>query len=226
MQHPPARSGQHNQPKQTRHDGQNRQDQQDAQHGQLHPYEQPRRQGEQTHHSLTTEAAHQSPLAEAASLFSLAPLEPDHCADICEWTYPPPYDLYSWKPWDQMAAEQTEFGDPTIRALQYAAVLDGTGKLAGFAQFFPLLGVTRLGLGMAPTLCGQARGIGVAFVQAIVAEAQRRAPADEIDLEVLTWNKRAQIVYERAGFHITDTYTRATPTGEAEFHCMVYNPDR
>lgn len=205
MHHPPPGSGQHNAPMQN---GRHQQQQQP-----LHTQHAP-------------EGEHTPPILSAAATpaFSLAPLEVEHCVDICDWAYSPPYDLYSWQPWEQMAAEQIEFGDPVIRALQYAAVLGSDGKLAGFAQFFPLLGVTRLGLGMAPSLCGQGRGIGVSFVQAIIAEAQRRAPADEIDLEVLTWNERARIVYERAGFAITDTYTRPTPTGDAEFHCMVYHP--
>jgi len=57
---------------------------------------------------------------------------------------------------------------------------------------------------------------------AIVKEARRRAPHDEIDLEVLTWNDRAIRTYEKAGFERTDTYRRMTPSGMAQFHCMVY----
>ena len=96
------------------------------------------------------------------------------------------------------------------------------GMLSGFVQFFPIVGVTRLGLGLRPDLCGKGGGIGTQFVQLLVQEAQRRTPRQEIDLEVLVWNERAIQTYERAGFTITDTYEKWTPTGMADFHCMVY----
>jgi ribosomal protein S18 acetylase RimI-like enzyme len=106
------------------------------------------------------------------------------------------------------------------------AIVDGVAnaaspdRLCGFAQLFPLVGVTRLGLGLRPDLCG--RGLGSAFSKLIAQEARTRRPANEIDLEVLVWNTRAIKAYERAGFHIADTYERGTPTGPDIFHCMVY----
>jgi ribosomal protein S18 acetylase RimI-like enzyme len=101
--------------------------------------------------------------------------------------------------------------------------LDDENKLSGFAQYFPMIGVTRLGLGMHPELCGQGRGSD--FVRAIAEEVRRRKPEDEIDLEVLTWNQRAIRAYEAAGFELTDTYERRTPDGKKPFYCMVYHPD-
>jgi ribosomal-protein-alanine N-acetyltransferase len=151
---------------------------------------------------------------------SIAPISEAQCEEICGWTYPPPYDAYNSAPWDRMVAEQSEWADPAIRQAQYSALIEQTGKLAGFAQFFPLVGVTRLGLGLRPDLCGQ--GLGVEAVRLIVREAQRRRPDDEIDLEVLTWNERAIRTYEKAGFRRTDAYDRMTPTGMAPFYCMVY----
>ena len=142
---------------------------------------------------------------------------------ICGWRYEPPYDIYASEAWEAMVSGAKEFADPYIRAAQYASVDDECGDLIGFAQFFPIVGVTRLGLGLRPDRCGQ--GYGLPFVRAIVAEAKRRTPEHEIDLEVLVWNDRARKVYERAGFHLTDTYERGTPTGLAEFHCMVYDEE-
>ena len=117
---------------------------------------------------------------------------------------------------------EIEFADPKLRREQYASVIDAEGQLVGFAQFFPLIGVVRLGVGMRPDLCGQ--GLGICFVALIVEELLPRSPECEIDLEVLTWNDRAIKVYERASFVITDTYYRGTPDGPAQFHCMVYDP--
>jgi len=153
---------------------------------------------------------------------TICPFETSHAEEVCSWIYEAPYDIYNWPAWEQMKKDGIEFGDPVLRAAQYAAVLDSQQKLIGFAQFFPLTGVTRLGLGLRPDLCGN--GLGPAFTRLIVSEARRRAPKNEIDLEVLAWNGRAARAYERAGFHITDTYSRKTPAGYAECHCMVYEP--
>jgi len=160
----------------------------------------------------------------------VCPLTLAHAQALCEWRYPSPYDIYNWPDWESMQREKIEFADPHIREQQYAAVLDEDAKLVGFVQFFPIVGVTRLGLGLHPALCGQSavrgtgKGRGVSFVKLLVQEAARRAPQNEIDLEVLTWNTRAIRAYERTGFHITDTYEKMTPTGKALFHCMVYDP--
>ncbi|WP_159881940.1 GNAT family N-acetyltransferase [Paenibacillus puerhi] len=169
-------------------------------------------------------ASHRQPDQPANTplpLFRITPLLPDHCREICEWRYEPPYDLYAWQPWELMVAQQAEFADPELRDAQYRAVLGQLDELCGFAQLFPMTGVTRLGLGMRPEACG--RGRGAAFVRAIAAEARRLNPGHEIDLEVLTWNERAIRAYLRAGFSITDTYERMTPAGQAEFHCMVWS---
>jgi ribosomal-protein-alanine N-acetyltransferase len=161
-------------------------------------------------------------LASSASMFHIVPLTEEHCQDICTWSYPMPYHVYNWHPWEIMLAEQDEFADERLRDEQYRAVVNEDGVLWGFAQFFPIVGVTRIGLGMRPELCGQ--GLGTAFVQAIAAEAKRYMPANEIDLEVLAWNIRAYRTYQQAGFVQTDTYTKKTPTGMDTFYCMVWKP--
>lgn len=145
-----------------------------------------------------------------------------HAEEICTWSYPPPYDIYGFLPWEQMKALEVEFGDPVIREQQYISILDDKESLWGFAQLFPMHEVTRIGLGMRPDWCG--RGMGKRFMQTITREARRRRPCDEIDLEVMTWNERAIRAYEKAGFRITDTYERLTPKGTDLFHCMVYEP--
>ena len=153
--------------------------------------------------------------------FHTAPLNEQQAAEICEWVYEPPYDIYGWMSWDQMQELEIEFGDPELRQQQYLAVLDAKGELAGFAQLFPLQQTIRLGIGMRPDLCGN--GYGTEFTLAVVRTAIQRNPEAEIDLEVLTWNQRAIRTYQKAGFHITDTYTRRTPDGMKPFYCMVYN---
>lgn len=155
---------------------------------------------------------------EAAWRF--VPMEEEHGRQICLWRYPEPYAIFNWSPWEELEARSEEFGDPAIRREQFEAVLDRNGQLCGFAQFFPLVGWTRLGLGLRPDLCGQ--GLGASFTGAIVRRAKERSREGGIDLEVMTSNIRAQRAYLKAGFAIRDTYVRNTPTGAAEFHCMVY----
>jgi ribosomal-protein-alanine N-acetyltransferase len=154
-------------------------------------------------------------------LFQIVPMEDNHGKEISTWRYDSPYDVYSWLPWDQMKALDVEFGNPVLRAEQYVSLLDMNGELSGFAQYFPLTDVTRLGIGMRPDLCGHGRG--KAFVLTIVEEALRRTPRNVIDLEVLTWNTRAIRAYQKAGFTITDLYEKMTPGGISKpFYCMVY----
>jgi RimJ/RimL family protein N-acetyltransferase len=152
--------------------------------------------------------------------FAVMPMTETDARAIASWKYPPPYDLYNWEPWHRMVRSGYEIANPEIRRQQYRSILHPVYGLSGFAQFFPMAGVTRLGLGLRPDLCG--RGLGVPFVRAIVAEARRIAPGDEIDLEVLVSNTRAIRVYEKAGFRITDRYDKPTRTGIDSFYCMVY----
>jgi len=160
----------------------------------------------------------------SASEMILLPLSVEYAQQLCTWRYEPPYDLYNWPAWEDMQKDEIEFGDPVLRHNQYAAIVNKQAVLIGFAQFFPIVGVTRIGLGLLPELCGN--GNGAVFAAFLAQEAGRRTPDNEIDLEVLTWNKRAIRAYEHAGFCIEDTYSRPVPSGppEAEFHCMVYRP--
>lgn len=154
--------------------------------------------------------------------FHIGPMSEEDGARICGWRYPPPYDKYRWPPWDRMKAEEREFGDPEIRERQYASVRDGGGELIGYAQFFPMEGVVRLGLGLRPDCCDL--GWGPAFAAALAAEAARRAPGAEIDLEVESWNARAIRAYEKAGFAATDRYDRKSAHGIVSIVCMVHQP--
>ncbi|RAP73362.1 GNAT family N-acetyltransferase [Paenibacillus montanisoli] len=162
------------------------------------------------------------PIPAVKYTFNVVPLSDALAEELSTWRYEPPFDFYNWSTWEVMQQLGIEFGDAYIRQQQYAAVTDGDGALIGFAQFFPLLGVTRIGLGLRPDLCGQGQGLGFFLVQAIVAEAIRRAPEDEIDLEVHVWNTHAIRTYERAGFVITDTYEKPTAAGDVTVHCMCY----
>jgi ribosomal-protein-alanine N-acetyltransferase len=158
-------------------------------------------------------------------------LTEQHCKEICSWSYPAPYDIYNWPSWGIMVAQEMQFADPDIRKAQFAAVvrMDELNpdvnqlevELIGYVQYFPMDGVTRLGLGIRPDLCD--KGLGVIYMETILKEALVRESNNEIDLEVHTWNKRAQKTYAKAGFVTLDEYERMTPTGVGRFYCMVYS---
>ncbi|MFF2484242.1 GNAT family N-acetyltransferase [Paenibacillus sp. NPDC058071] len=151
---------------------------------------------------------------------TMLPLEINHAQQLCEWKYEGLYRLYEWPSWDDMQKDGIEFGDPVLRNQQYRAIVDNSGQLLGFAQLFPIVGVTRLGLGLRPDLCS--RGIGGPFAAFVAEQALLQRPDCTVDLEVLVWNERAVRAYLKAGFRIEDTYIRSTPRGAGEFHCMVY----
>ena len=150
----------------------------------------------------------------------LSPMTVEAAAEICTWRYAAPYDVFNWPEWEEMKASGYEFGDAGIRQTQYAAIHNHAGELIGFGQFFPMVGTTRLGLGLRPDLCDA--GLGAAFVHFLAEAAVRLQPENEVDLEVLTWNTRAIKAYTKAGFIHTDTYERNTRDGVKEFRCMVY----
>lgn len=154
-------------------------------------------------------------------MFLCVPMNIEHAESICSWRYPEPYHMYNWHNWVDMKTNGFEFGDAQIRLEQYTAVIDHHQRLIGFAQFFPMLGVTRLGIGLHPDHCNG--GNGASFARTIAEEARRRTPENEIDLEVLTWNLRAYKAYIKAGFVHTDTYERPTPDGVKQFHCMIFD---
>ena len=109
------------------------------------------------------------------------------------------------------------FLDPRLD--YHAARLDG--ELVGFCCFGPAARVAGgdyrreelldVGLGLRPDLTG--RGLGLAFVRAVLAHAgATRAPAG-YRLTVAAFNRRAVRVYERAGFVLDHTFERPGEDG-------------
>jgi RimJ/RimL family protein N-acetyltransferase len=137
----------------------------------------------------------------------------DACA-IVGWRYGAPYAAYDC-PADEADATVRHMLDPANR---YFAVRDGTGALVGYCCFGPDArvpggdyvdeSVVDVGLGLRPDLAG--RGLGLSFVQAIVAFAQERLGSPHLRLTVAAFNQRAIRVHERAGFRTTHTFTRAS----------------
>ncbi|MEC9488112.1 MAG: GNAT family protein [Halanaerobium sp.] len=139
--------------------------------------------------------------------------------EICSWRYAHPYDVYDWPSWEDLVAEEEDIVKDEVRKDEFRALFDREDNYCGFVHF-DNIGEShiRIKLGLMPEMTG--RGIGGHFLALITEEVKRRLPDGLVDLEVLTWNKRAIKVYERSGFKIVETYERKTPTGKAEFHRM------
>lgn len=79
-------------------------------------------------------------MKETPVTFHVVPMREEHAELICSWQYDPPYNIYSWLPWEQMKALEVEFGDAQLRQEQYAIVLDQNDRICGFAQYFHFKG--------------------------------------------------------------------------------------
>ncbi|TLS49674.1 GNAT family N-acetyltransferase [Paenibacillus antri] len=162
-----------------------------------------------------------------ASEYMLTPMTERDAAEICEWRYPAPYDIYQWPAWGVAVREGRDFADPALRERHYRAVRRD-GRLCGFAQWLPLVAedgppVVRLGLGLHPDDCGSGRGAG--FAAFLARETAALHSGCVVDLEVEKDNVRAIRAYERAGFRAVDEYELPIPGRGAGFVVnMIYLP--
>ena len=150
--------------------------------------------------------------------FTFAPMDEEEARAVAAWTYEPPYDVY-----DVPSAHR----DESVQAFlvpdlgYHAARRDG--DLVGFCCYGPDARVPGgdyrrddlldVGLGLRPDLTG--RGLGQAFVQAVLTFAESTRAPTGYRLTVAGFNQRAIRVYERAGFAVDHTFDRAGEDGVA-----------
>jgi len=143
-------------------------------------------------------------------------MEDEEATQISGWHYEPPYDFYD------TTSDQDDLQallDPRRRKDAYFSVFDEGGVLVGFFQFERANKTVDIGLGMRPDLTG--RGLGVEYLLAGLEFARRRYSPDHFTLSVATFNERAILVYERAGFRRNTVYKHNTNGGEYLFVSMV-----
>ncbi|PDW02469.1 GNAT family N-acetyltransferase [Candidatus Viridilinea mediisalina] len=152
---------------------------------------------------------HVRPLSRAAAL------------EIIRWRYPPPYDVYNLVDGAVIAAFlKSQQGSNCFQ------IETESGNVVAFCCFgedaqvpgpyypSPWLDV---GLGVRPDLTGQ--GQGMHYFSAILAFAHAHFATSLLRLTVAAWNRRAQRLYERAGF--TTIERVRSPFSDEEFLVMV-----
>ena len=146
--------------------------------------------------------------------FSFRPMQQSDADAIAAWRYPREYSFYDWASEDP--DDLAKFLDPTARGDDYVAVEEEAGSLIGWFHFKRPHGPTvEIGLGLHPEWTGQ--GLGNGFVEAGLEYARRRFAPKQFTLSVASFNRRAIIVYERAGFAVARVYTHWTAGADWEF---------
>ena len=140
----------------------------------------------------------------------------EEATQISGWHYGPPYDFYDATS-DQ--DDLRELLDPKRRKDAYFSVFDRGGDLVGFFQFEREGTTVDVGLGMRPDLTGQ--GLGLEYLLAGLEFARVRFSPEGFTLSVATFNERAILVYERAGFQRDTVYEHHTNGGEYLFMSMA-----
>jgi [ribosomal protein S18]-alanine N-acetyltransferase len=142
-------------------------------------------------------------------------MEDEEATQISGWHYDPPYDFYDAT---SDPDDLEELLDPRRRKDAYFSVFDD-GVLVGFFQFEREGTRVDIGLGMRPDLTG--RGLGGEYLRAGLEFARRRYSPERFTLSVATFNERAILVYERAGFRRNTVYRHNTNGGEYLFLSMA-----
>ena len=143
-------------------------------------------------------------------------MEDEEAVEISGWHYEPPYDFYDAT---SDPDDLEELLDPKRRKDAYFSVFDRGGVLVGFFQFEKEGKTVDVGLGMKPDLTG--KGLGVGYLLAGLEFARRRFSPERFTLSVATFNERAILVYERAGFRRDTLYRHNTNGGRYLFLSMV-----
>ena len=162
----------------------------------------------------------------SALAYVFEPMDDEVAREIATWRYDPPYDFYNAT---SDPNDLEELLDPRRREDSYFAAFDEGGELVGFFCFgteaqvpggdYPDGGVVDVGLGLRPDLAG--RGLGLGFQLAGLEFARRRFGPDSFRLSVATFNERAILVYERAGFRRAEVFAHSTNGGEHPFLLMT-----
>ena len=148
--------------------------------------------------------------------FSFRPLRWGDALAVSRWRYSGEFAFYDMGRWQMFT---TRLLNPLFAAVGLAGfyAVDGAdGALAGvFSYIRRDLETVEIGLAMRPNLTGH--GLGVAYVEAGMAYGRTRYHPKRFFLTVATFNRRAQLVYERAGFVVEGMTTQTSHGRHIEY---------
>jgi [ribosomal protein S18]-alanine N-acetyltransferase len=145
--------------------------------------------------------------------FAFTVLTPDDAQVIASWHYPPPYDFYD------AAADPDDLAELLSAPEYYFTATDEAGEIVGFLEVKRDQPVAEIGLGLRPDLTG--RGLGMTFVESVLAFVRERSSPTSFELSVAEFNVRAIRVYERAGFEPIERYMHTTNGADWPFVRMT-----
>ena len=145
------------------------------------------------------------------------PMNDEEAREISGWSYDPPYDFYD------ATSDPGDLAELLDRKRRqegaYYAAFDERGALVGFFQFEKKGRIVEVGLGLRPDLTG--RKLGLRFMLAGLEFARRHFSPTGFQLSVATFNERAILVYERAGFRRGEVFMHHTNGGDHPFLLMT-----
>ncbi|HAX72089.1 MAG TPA: GNAT family N-acetyltransferase [Firmicutes bacterium] len=148
------------------------------------------------------------------------PLTEAMAKEIATWKYDGDYAIYNLPSWEDMTQQSFSLCDEQKRK-RFIGYADETEQLLGFVNLLDEGPHVFLGIGVKPTLCN--KGLGKQILQLATQESCVRYPNKPIVLEVRSWNKRAVMCYESAGFKIIDIKEQVTHIGPGKFYVMKYS---
>ena len=143
--------------------------------------------------------------------FTFRPIDEASARAFLAWRYEPPYDLYNGNP-EELALELPFFMDPQNgyfcifaenEALVAFCCFGRDAQVPGGDYSAPALDI---GLGVRPDLTGQGRGLS--FVEAVLDFARQTFAPVTFRVTIAKFNKRAQRVWQKAGFRLVQTFQR------------------
>ena len=141
---------------------------------------------------------------------SFSPMIESDARQIVCWRYPPPYDIYNLTDGEEAILYAL---DPKNR---FFAIVDEREELVGFCSFGQDAQVPGgdygidaldIGLGIHPDLTGCGRGIH--YVERVLEFAKQKFVPPKFRVTIAAFNKRAQKVWRKAGFHVVERFQHA-----------------
>jgi len=127
---------------------------------------------------------------------------------ILRWHYPAEYAFYDT---DADPDDCAELLSESRRGDRLYQVIEDNHLLGYFCtEETSQAGVIEIGLGLAPDWAG--KGYGLSFVQLLVAHVIEAKRPRKLLMNVAQFNRRAQRVYQRAGFEIVKIYDQVDDT--------------